>query len=222
MNDFAIAISDQIPSDNKLRVGTVVSLNPFTVDVQGSEIPVSGCLGQYEPAVGDVVSILREDQTFLVMGEIVPAGSVHKLPEPIAIRYNATQVITATAWANHPVAVNTIQMTLPKAAIVQVQLNAWLTLSYDSTGGGTLRLGVRHNDQDPSNSFGGAWGNVLMVSTAGGAGGLSASSGQRGMSATEILPAGTHTFTVQAYKTGTHSTSANYWIMRITPLRWVK
>jgi hypothetical protein len=138
------------------------------------------------------------------------------LPDPISTRNNGVTAITATAWADHP-ANTTLTLTLERDAIVQVELNAWLSISYaGAEPSSSIRFGVNHNGTTPENAFGAAWGQVLYEGTQG----TTPGGGQHGMSATVRLDAGTHTFRVQAYKTGTGAASANYWMLRVTPVRW--
>lgn len=137
------------------------------------------------------------------------------LADPIVYTYNNTATITASSWADHPNNV-TQTLVLPYDAIVSVELHAWLSVNYVDAS--TLRMGVSHNGATPDASLGSAWGNVLYETTQGTAGG----GGQHGMSATTKLSAGSNTFKVQAYKTGSGATTGNYYQLRITPLRWAE
>lgn len=139
------------------------------------------------------------------------------LPDPISSVNNAAATVTQTStWADHPA--NTTQtLVLPYDCIVQVEYHAWLAITYVDAPS-TVRTGISHNGTAPEGSLGSAWGNVLYESTQGTVGG----GGQHGFSATVKLPAGTHTFKVQAYKTGTGAAQVNYWLMRITPIRWAE
>jgi hypothetical protein len=137
------------------------------------------------------------------------------LPDPAVSVGNTTYTVTATTWADHPATLSQT-LTVPYDCIVSVELNAWLAISY--TDASTVRCGVGHNLANPENSFGSAWGNVLYETTQGTLGG----GGQHGMSVTVKLTAGTHTFKVMAFKTGTGAASANYVMMRVTPLRWAE
>lgn len=61
------AIHDAMPSDNRLRVGTVLRTFPTVVDVQGAQVP-AGSLASYNPRSGDVVTLLRQEGTWLILG----------------------------------------------------------------------------------------------------------------------------------------------------------
>lgn len=73
MADLSYAIIGRQPTDNAVRVGTVTSVNPLTVNVQGTIIKNAGSMAFV--AVGDTVSIVRQDQTWLVMGVVSPASA---------------------------------------------------------------------------------------------------------------------------------------------------
>lgn len=61
------AIQNALPPDDKLRIGVVTSVHPTTVNIEGTDVPV-GFLSSYTPIVGDVVAVLRQDQTWLGLG----------------------------------------------------------------------------------------------------------------------------------------------------------
>lgn len=61
------AITDVLPPDDRMRVGTVLSRFPTTVDIQGTAVPASP-VSSYFPIIGDTVSLLRQDATWLILG----------------------------------------------------------------------------------------------------------------------------------------------------------
>lgn len=63
------AITDAMPPDDNLRIGTVVSTNPVTVLIETKAVPV-GCLSSYTPILNDVVAVLRQDSTWLLLGRV--------------------------------------------------------------------------------------------------------------------------------------------------------
>ncbi len=68
---FPLAISQANAPDNRMRIGTVSSVNPFTVNVQGENVVNPGVVDRSSGfTVGDVVALLRQDQTWLVFGKI--------------------------------------------------------------------------------------------------------------------------------------------------------
>lgn len=71
---FSQAITEAMPPDDGGRVGTVLSVNPLVVSVQGAEIPLAGQLPG-SLAVGDPVALLRQDQSWLAMGAVQPPGA---------------------------------------------------------------------------------------------------------------------------------------------------
>lgn len=61
------AIKDSLPPDNEVRIGTVLSRFPTTVDIDGEAVPI-GALSSYLPIVGDVVFVIRQDSTWAIIG----------------------------------------------------------------------------------------------------------------------------------------------------------
>jgi hypothetical protein len=99
---------------------------------------------------------------------------------------------------------------------VCIELSAWLSVTYDGTV--TLRAGVSVDGASPDTSINGTWGQVLYENTQGNQSGT----GQHSSSQTVKMTAGTHTFQVQAYKSGTGGTTLSYIILRVTPVRWAE
>jgi hypothetical protein len=63
----AQAVHAAMPSDNELRIGTVATISPLTVNFQGQPV-ACGKLASYVPVIGDTVAVLRQDATWLVLG----------------------------------------------------------------------------------------------------------------------------------------------------------
>jgi hypothetical protein len=61
------AIQEALPPDDNVRIGTVLTRFPTTVDVQGTAVP-AGSLSSYTPIVGDVVLLIRQDSTWCILG----------------------------------------------------------------------------------------------------------------------------------------------------------
>jgi hypothetical protein len=70
------------PPDDGMRFGVVATINPLTVDITGGLIP-AGIQGGYVPAVGDNVSLIRQDGTWLITGLV--GGSSMAFPTRAAI-----------------------------------------------------------------------------------------------------------------------------------------
>lgn len=140
-----------------------------------------------------------------------------KLPDPVQMISAVATTITATAWAVHPAtAYSTQTLVLPYDAVVQVEYKEWVSITYVATS--SIRVGVAHNTDSPDAAFGGTWGNVLFASTNGNIN----AGGQQNMSWTGKLAAGTHTFQIQAYKTGTGVATGSYGIFNLSVLRWAE
>lgn len=65
-----------------MRFGIVETINPLTVNITGGIIP-AGVQGGYVPQVGDNVSLVRQDGTWLVVG--LTSGSSAAFPSRAAI-----------------------------------------------------------------------------------------------------------------------------------------
>lgn len=71
-NQVAAASVDTQPSDNELAIGTITSLNPLTVDRGGGPVNQPGVLDSARAVpleVGDVVAMIREKGTWLILGK---------------------------------------------------------------------------------------------------------------------------------------------------------
>lgn len=141
-----------------------------------------------------------------------------KLQDPQLINFNGLNTITATSWADLPTGpTSTVTLSLPYDTIVQVELGSWLSVTYvDST---TVRAGVTVDGVNPENvGATGTWGAVLYEPTVG----TTSGGGQHYTTMTMKLTAGSHTFKIQAYKTGTGTAQVNYPVLRVTPIRWAE
>jgi hypothetical protein len=61
------AVTDALPPDDTMRIGTVLSVNPLVVDVQGNPTP-AGWIALAAPIAGKPVALLRLDATWLALG----------------------------------------------------------------------------------------------------------------------------------------------------------
>lgn len=73
---FPATIADTRPSDNGLRIGVVAQSSPLQVNVQGGLVENPGVLGGEQFAVGTTVALLRQDQTWLVLGSVATSDVV--------------------------------------------------------------------------------------------------------------------------------------------------
>jgi hypothetical protein len=83
LTTLASAVDSSQPPDDGLRIGIVETINPLTVNITGGPIP-AGIQGSYIPAVGDNVSVIRQDGTWLITGRV--GGSEMLFPTAVAIR----------------------------------------------------------------------------------------------------------------------------------------
>ncbi|MFD6636774.1 siphovirus ReqiPepy6 Gp37-like family protein [Micromonospora chalcea] len=138
------------------------------------------------------------------------------LPDPLVTSAPGGNV-TATSWTNLP-NIGALSLNLARDAIVTIEYSAWLNIN---SGGSatTLRVGVSCDDADPEALLGGGWGQVLFQSSPSGNADMSVYAGQS-TTVTGKLAAGSHTFELQAYKTGGRTTAVNNPVMRVTVHRW--
>lgn len=90
---FTQRISDAMPSDNELVLGTVTSVNPLVVNARGGPVNSPGTLGSYIPGLGDPVQMIREGATWLILG---PSASGADATNAIAAYSNNTAAATTT------------------------------------------------------------------------------------------------------------------------------
>lgn len=84
-----------------MRIGTIASKSPVTVNVQGTTLP-GNALGSYAPMVGDNVAVLRQDQTWLILGKTTSAKAA--TPGPVSQAGSIFMSVTAAASATANVA----------------------------------------------------------------------------------------------------------------------
>lgn len=70
------AIAAGTPPDDGMRFGIVASINPLMVNITGGVIPC-GVQGAFKPEVGDSVSLIRQDGTWLVVGRTAGADLLY-------------------------------------------------------------------------------------------------------------------------------------------------
>lgn len=70
---FPEAITDRMPSDNDLVIGTIASGNPLIVTAAGGPVEGVGRLSQAGFNVGDPVALIRQEGTWLALGKMVGA-----------------------------------------------------------------------------------------------------------------------------------------------------
>lgn len=71
---FPAAITDALPPDDRLRIGVVSQVAPLEVDVEGTPVRTPGVLNWANFSVGDTVALLRQDQSWLVLGVVAPSS----------------------------------------------------------------------------------------------------------------------------------------------------
>lgn len=111
------AIHDILPSDNRLRVGTVLRTFPTFVDVQGAQIP-AGSLASYNPRAGDVVTLLRQEGTWLILG-LVTSPVTGQYPS-----FQAGYVTVSVTAAGSNTGVKTFEVPFRNPPAVTMNFNA--------------------------------------------------------------------------------------------------
>lgn len=69
-DSYSAAVNDALPPDDNMRVGIVTQAAPLIVNVQGGEVRTPGVLAGANFAVNDTVSLLRQNQSWLVLGTV--------------------------------------------------------------------------------------------------------------------------------------------------------
>lgn len=72
-NSLATQVANFVGPQTSRRVGTVtvVAGTTVTVAVSGAEVVVDGYLASYSPVVGHIVFLLREDSSWVLLGQII-------------------------------------------------------------------------------------------------------------------------------------------------------
>lgn len=70
MADLETAISAATSDDTGVRTGTVSSISPLVISLQGGVVNNPGSLKSYIPAVGDTVALLRQGDSWLCLGAV--------------------------------------------------------------------------------------------------------------------------------------------------------
>lgn len=134
----------------KFRTGTVLTVSPLTVDIQGTVFTNCGVLGWYIPAVGDLVAVagqssLNQDQSsWLVLGDIQPASA------PPTSNGSLRTLLLASCTADLPLTVTPQIMASMQIGPVNVPFDSQYELitvvdftsvgTLDGTGVGETRL----------------------------------------------------------------------------------
>lgn len=66
------AIASTNAPDNNIRIGKVTQTAPLIVSVQGGDVVSPGVLNYANFTVGDIVALVRQDQSWLVLGTTAP------------------------------------------------------------------------------------------------------------------------------------------------------
>lgn len=94
-DNLSRAIADSLPPDNGMRVGIVQSINPLVVTIQGAPVTLVGQLTA-SASVGDPVALIRQDQSWLVLGAIVNSEAA---PDGNAVDQTVTNITDSTTSA---------------------------------------------------------------------------------------------------------------------------
>jgi hypothetical protein len=127
------AITQVLPPDDRMRVGTITSVAPVIVDVQGTSMP-GHCLSSYTPLVGDIVSVLRQDQTWLVLGRTSSADSTSTGPN-----FQAGEIVLSPSAATSASGTVTFARPFTSAPVVTVNIS---TAPGPSAGWGSRAINI--------------------------------------------------------------------------------
>lgn len=114
---FPAKISDKMPPDDEMVMGTVVDGDPLTVDVRGQLIN-PGRLSTTGITVGDSVALLRQDATYLTLGKMI-SGSSGGLSLTSIQMFSASANVSLTAALQAvPGTLGTITTSSPTATVL--------------------------------------------------------------------------------------------------------
>jgi hypothetical protein len=144
---FPLAIAQANSPDNRMRIGIVSSVVPFDIDVSGEPVHNPGVVDRsFGFAVGDVVALLREGQTWLVLGKIWGTS----LPRQQAGSVNMTA--TAASSVSVPVVFATPFRAVPSVA-TNINSGSGSVAGWISRGIGVTTTGFTLFIAGASNTF---------------------------------------------------------------------
>lgn len=126
---FPDKITDAMPPDNEMVIGTVVSGAPLVVNARGGDITGAGRLSSAGVAVGDPVALIRQDATWLMLGKLIGAsgnglGITNVLQQPVTV---ITPLVAAAV--DLPGTTITFNTVAPRALMIAL----WICF-YESVG----------------------------------------------------------------------------------------
>lgn len=134
---FPQKISDAMPPDNEMVIGTVISGNPLTVNVRGGE-QTPGRLSTTGLTAGDPVVLLREDATWLALGKVI-AGTATGLGLT-SLNWAQSNAILGLTAAEQSISGTTINFTTtsPSAFLVAVWFADYEVIAASTATGVTM------------------------------------------------------------------------------------
>jgi len=139
MKTLAKAIGGSQPPDDGLRFGEIVTTNPLIVSVTGGLIP-AGIQGSYLPAVGDSVSLIRQDGTWLVTGRV--GGSEMAYPTAVWVIDDASAQAGVTALSSAPANITGAAGQISKASASSIVKLDFAMTHFVSTAGTNVEYSV--------------------------------------------------------------------------------
>lgn len=149
---LALAVKDTQPPDSGVRIGTVISVYPLKVNLQGGLVTNAGCASTFTPAIGQSVVMLRQDSTWMVLCSATPnsqPGNLITRAETASGAGAATTVLEVTGMTC-PTAIwpaNTvfeIRVTAYMFAVTNVSATLFRVRSVES-GNAIVLTWQRHN-----------------------------------------------------------------------------
>lgn len=101
------AITDVLPPDDRVRIGIVSQASPLLVDVQGAGIVAPGVLNYAQFTAGDVVALIRQDQSWLVMGTVASSDVTGMTGQGQFNALNTGDTTTSAGFADFDAATTT-------------------------------------------------------------------------------------------------------------------
>lgn len=135
---FTQRISDAMPPDDEMVIGTVVSGNPLTVSARGGTIEDVGRLSSAAYDTGQPVALIRQDSTWLALGSVIGStGSGLALTNIQQVMCNALLGLTA-AEQDVPGTTITFTTTSPNATVVALWFGDYEVIAAATAVGTTM------------------------------------------------------------------------------------
>jgi hypothetical protein len=146
---LADSVIAAMPPNDGMRVGIVETVNPLLVNITGGLVP-AGIQGSYLPAVGDNVTLLRQDSTWLITGRVGSPQMAYPTEGGIYVNPSTSESVSDGTVTHLQ---NASMHWSKTGALSLVRVDLDMTM-YVSASGTEVEVGFQTIAGDGSNPFG--------------------------------------------------------------------